>query len=111
MKFLSSLAIAPIMSIDPGSTVNDTVFGIATPIMNAFEGNIPYSSSSDLNVANYTIYTMATADTLRRKVTIGDGATLVLSAGVLNITDKLELKKKTINPIAMNIEIIKALTP
>ncbi|MFN8295867.1 MAG: T9SS type A sorting domain-containing protein [Chitinophagales bacterium] len=91
----NAIAIAPIIDIDPGSTANDTVYGIAVPLLNAFEGNITYSSSSDINVPNNTIMTLTTNDTLRRKVTIGDNATLIVSAGVLNITDKLELKKNS----------------
>jgi hypothetical protein len=89
----NAMVIAPTINIHSGSTVQDTVYGIATPILEPFEGNIPYYSSSDLNVSTNAVYTMGVNDTLRRKITVNKNATLVVTASKLNITDDLILKE------------------
>ncbi|MFN8297139.1 MAG: HYR domain-containing protein [Chitinophagales bacterium] len=91
-----SVVRAPIININALSTVNDIDFGIASPVTTPFEGNISYLSTNDLNVPNNSIVTLTATDTLRRKVTVGDNATLIITADVLNITDKLELKKRSV---------------
>ena len=89
----SSIVIAPSLNIDATSTVNEEVYGVASPTTLAYEGNIPYSSNSNLTVANNATVTLSATDTLRKKIVIGDNATLIVTAGRLNITDDLELKK------------------
>lgn len=91
-----AFVIASVINLTGGSSATDTIWGVASPTTILFEGNISYSSNSDLNVANNSTVVLAATDTLRHKITIGDNATLVVSAGVLNITDRLELKKNSV---------------
>lgn len=87
--------IAPTITLSGGGTASDTIFGAAPATTMAFEGNITYTSNVDVNVPNGTTAVLGLYDTLKHKIVIGDNATLIVSASVLNLTDRLELKKNS----------------
>jgi hypothetical protein len=87
-----AMVIAPVLNIHATSTVTDEEYGVAAAVLSAFEA-VPYVSSTDINVPNGATVTLTPVDTLKRKIVVGENATLIISAGVLNLTDRLELKK------------------
>ncbi|MBK9328918.1 MAG: T9SS type A sorting domain-containing protein [Sphingobacteriales bacterium] len=90
-----AFVIAPIITLSGGGTASDTVYGVASATTITFEGNISYASNVDVNVPNGTTMVLGVDDTLKHKIVIGDDATLIVSASVLNLTDRLELKKNS----------------
>ncbi len=88
-----AFVIAPVITLSGGGTASDTVFGVAPATTIVFEGNITYTNNVDVNVPNGTTMVLGVNDTLKHKIVIGDNATLIVSASVLNLTDRLELKK------------------
>ena len=89
----NSEVIAPNIDVKNGSTATDTVYGVAPVTTLSYEGNITYSSTSDLTVADNSTVTLALSDTLRRNITVGNNATLIFTGGVMNVTNNLVLKK------------------
>jgi hypothetical protein len=91
----NSIVIAPYQTLDATNYINEQVFGIAPATTIPYQGNITYSSSSDLSVANNATVTLTATDTLRRNITIGDNATLIITGGKLNVTGNMTLNRNS----------------
>jgi hypothetical protein len=87
-----SIVIAPNIDIKNGASVANPVYGVASYTYPAFEGNISYSSSSDLTVADNATVTLPATDTLRRNITVGKNATLIFNGSKMNVTNNFTLK-------------------